>query len=195
MDIIFANAFNCLEHITCHKLKLLHDNFNSFEEAWQAGAEDYINAGFEKEIAQIISEEKQKIDPEKEFQKIILWFAEELKKIRTGRATSSVLEGVMVESYGALSPLAHAAALSSPDPKSVLIRPWDKNLLPAIEQALAVFAYGNLPLQHAAARMAAGVCGRAALNALCFQGGAGGLDVVGVGNKMDQTRRNCNCRL
>jgi len=70
MDIIFANAFNCLEHITCHKLKLLHDNFNSFEEAWQAGAEDYINAGFEKEIAQIISEEKQKIDPEKEFQKI-----------------------------------------------------------------------------------------------------------------------------
>ncbi|KKS96288.1 ribosome recycling factor [Candidatus Giovannonibacteria bacterium RIFCSPLOWO2_01_FULL_43_160] len=73
---------------------------------------------------------------EKEFQKIILWFAEELKKIRTGRATSSVLEGVMVESYGALSPLAHAAALSSPDPKSVLIRPWDKNLLPAIEQAL-----------------------------------------------------------
>ena len=73
---------------------------------------------------------------EKGFQKIVLWFAEELKKIRTGRATSSVLEGVMVESYGALSPLAHAAALSSPDPKSVLIRPWDKNLLPAIEQAL-----------------------------------------------------------
>ncbi|KKT57420.1 MAG: ribosome recycling factor [Candidatus Giovannonibacteria bacterium GW2011_GWC2_44_9] len=74
---------------------------------------------------------------EKEFQKIILWFAEDLKKIRTGRATSSVLEGIMVESYGVLTPLAHAAALSSPDPKSVLIRPWDKNLLPAIEQALA----------------------------------------------------------
>lgn len=73
---------------------------------------------------------------EKEFQKIILWFTEELKKIRTGRATSSVLEGITVESYGALTPLAHAAALSSPDPKSVLIRPWDKNLLPAIEQAL-----------------------------------------------------------
>ncbi|MDP3935030.1 MAG: ribosome recycling factor [Candidatus Giovannonibacteria bacterium] len=73
---------------------------------------------------------------EKEFKNIISRFEEELKKIRTGRATSSVLEGIMVEFYGALTPLAHAAALSSPDPKSVLIRPWDKNLLPAIEQAL-----------------------------------------------------------
>jgi DNA processing protein len=70
MDIIFANAFNSLEHITCHKLKLLHDNFNSFEEAWAAGTQDYINAGFDEKIAQIISEEKQKVDPEKEFQKI-----------------------------------------------------------------------------------------------------------------------------
>ncbi len=70
MDIIFANAFNSLEHITCHKLKLLHDNFNSFEEAWQSSVRDYVNAGFDQETAQIISEEKQKINPEKEFQKI-----------------------------------------------------------------------------------------------------------------------------
>ncbi|KKT29179.1 ribosome recycling factor [Candidatus Giovannonibacteria bacterium RIFCSPLOWO2_12_FULL_44_25] len=74
---------------------------------------------------------------EKEFKNIISRFEEELKKIRTGRATSSVLEGILVESYGVQTPLMHAAALSSPDPKSVLIRPWDKNLLPAIEQALA----------------------------------------------------------
>ena len=70
MDIIFANAFNSLEHITCHKLKLLHDNFNSFEEAWQSSAQDYINAGFDQEAAQTISTEKQKINPEKEFQKL-----------------------------------------------------------------------------------------------------------------------------
>lgn len=73
---------------------------------------------------------------EKEFKNIVLRFEEELKKIRAGRASSSLLEGIIVESYGAKVPLGHAAALSSPDPKSVLIRPWDKTLLPAIEQAL-----------------------------------------------------------
>ena len=73
---------------------------------------------------------------EKEFQSIIFRFEEELKKIRTGRATAAVLEGVVIESYGAQIPLSHAASLSSPDPRSVVARPWDKNLLPAIEQAL-----------------------------------------------------------
>lgn len=74
---------------------------------------------------------------EKEFKNIISRFEEELKKIRTGRATSAVLEGIIIESYGIQTSLAHVVALSSPDPKSVVIRPWDKNLLPAIEQALA----------------------------------------------------------
>lgn len=73
---------------------------------------------------------------EKEFKNIILGFEGELKKIRAGRASTSVLEEIMIESYGAKVPLGHAAALSSPDPKSVLIRPWDKNLLPVVEQAL-----------------------------------------------------------
>ncbi len=74
---------------------------------------------------------------EKEFKNIVSRFEEEIKKIRTGRATISILDGVMVESYGAFMPLAQVAALSSADPKSVVIRPWDKNLLPAVEQALS----------------------------------------------------------
>ena len=60
---------------------------------------------------------------EKEFHNIVSRFGEEIKKIRTGRATASILDGVMVESYGALMPLAQVAALSSADPKSVVIRP------------------------------------------------------------------------
>ena len=74
---------------------------------------------------------------ENEFKNIISWFGEELKKIRTGRASALILEGIMVDTYSAKTPLAHAAAISAPDPKSVVVRPWDKNLLPAIEQALA----------------------------------------------------------
>lgn len=73
---------------------------------------------------------------ENEFKSIISWFGEELKKIRTGRASALILEGIMVDAYGVKTPLEHAAALSASDPKSVVVRPWDKNLLPAIEQAL-----------------------------------------------------------
>ena len=74
---------------------------------------------------------------EKEFKNILARFEEELKKIRTGRAASSILENIMVESYGAFVPLSHIAALSSPDPKSVVFHPWDKSALPAIESALS----------------------------------------------------------
>ena len=74
---------------------------------------------------------------ENEFKNIIFWLDKELKKIRTGRASVLILEGIMVDAYGAKTPLAHAAALSAADPKSVVVRPWDKNLLSAIEQALA----------------------------------------------------------
>ena len=75
-------------------------------------------------------------EEEKEFKKILADFEEALKKIRIGRASAAILEGIIADSYGAPTPLAHLAALSSPDPKSVIIKPWDKNLLPAIEAAL-----------------------------------------------------------
>ena len=77
------------------------------------------------------------IKEEKEFKNIVSRFEEELKKIRTGRASASVLEGIVVESYGTRVPLTQVAALSAADPKSVVVRPWDKTLLPAVEQALA----------------------------------------------------------
>ena len=77
------------------------------------------------------------IKEEKEFKNIVSRFEEELKKIRTGRASASVLEGIVVESYGTRVPLTQVAALSAADPKSVVVRPWDKTLLPAVEQALS----------------------------------------------------------
>ena len=77
------------------------------------------------------------IKEEKEFKNIVSRFEEELKKIRTGRASASVLEGIVVESYGTRVPLTQVAAFSTADPKSVVVRPWDKTLLPAVEQALA----------------------------------------------------------
>lgn len=76
------------------------------------------------------------VKEEKEFDRILGKFEAGLQKLRTGRASSAVLETILVEAYGSLSPLSHIAALSSPDPKSIVIKPWDKTLLIAIQSAL-----------------------------------------------------------
>jgi len=75
-------------------------------------------------------------EEEKEFKKILDHFTEELKVIRTGRSHASLVENIMVDSYGAQMPLSHVSAISTPDPKSIIVKPWDKSMLPAIESAL-----------------------------------------------------------
>lgn len=56
--------------------------------------------------------------------------------IRTGRATPALLDRIMVESYGAQTPLKHVASISVPEPRLLVIQPWDKSLISAIEKAI-----------------------------------------------------------
>lgn len=63
-------------------------------------------------------------------------FTEELKTLRTGRASVSMLDGVMVEYYGAVQPLKGVASVNTPDGRSIAITPWDKGALGAIEKAI-----------------------------------------------------------
>jgi ribosome recycling factor len=60
----------------------------------------------------------------------------DLTSIRTGRASSNVLEGIKVESYGSLMPISKLAGISVPDAKTIEIRPWDISQLGAIEKAI-----------------------------------------------------------
>ena len=60
----------------------------------------------------------------------------ELLHIRAGKASPAMLDGVMVEYYGSLTPLSKIANLSTPDARTVAIQPWEKNLIPAIEKAI-----------------------------------------------------------
>jgi ribosome recycling factor len=64
------------------------------------------------------------------------WLSRELSTIRTGRATPTLLDGVMVESYGTLTKISHVAALSVEDAKTIRINPWDKSSFKAIESAI-----------------------------------------------------------
>ena len=70
------------------------------------------------------------------FKNVVLKFEDDLKLLRAGRATSALVENVRVEAYGVITPLSHLAALSTPDHKSILVEPWDKSLMPAIEQGV-----------------------------------------------------------
>lgn len=64
------------------------------------------------------------------------WLKKELSLLRTGRATSAILDSITVESYGTQSPIAHVGTVSMEDARTLRISPWDKTQTKAIEGAL-----------------------------------------------------------
>lgn len=60
----------------------------------------------------------------------------ELSRIRTGRASTGLIDAITVEYYGAISPLIRIASISVPDSRTIMISPWDANSLSAIEKAI-----------------------------------------------------------
>lgn len=68
--------------------------------------------------------------------KAIIHLEEELKSLRTGRATTALVENIMVESYGQNMPLISLATLSTPDARTIAITPWDRSAVPNVEKAL-----------------------------------------------------------
>ena len=68
-----------------------------------------------------------------------------LATIRAGRANAAVLDKITVEYYGAPSPLNQVAAVSSPDPRSLVIQPWDATILRDIEKAIHTSDLGINP--------------------------------------------------
>ena len=60
----------------------------------------------------------------------------ELSTLRTGRATPSLVENVSVDYYGTPTPLKQIASISAPDARAIMVQPWDKQVLRAIERSL-----------------------------------------------------------
>lgn len=80
-----------------------------------------------------------------EFGPPILHLEEVLRGIRAGRATTGLVENIEVTVYGSRMPLKAAASLSTPDPKTILVEPWDKTHLKEIEKALSASPIGVNP--------------------------------------------------
>ena len=65
--------------------------------------------------------------------------------VRAGRANAAVLDRITVDYYGSATPINQVAAISSPDPRSLLIKPWDSSVLKAIEKAIQTSDLGINP--------------------------------------------------
>uniref|UniRef100_UPI0040578457 ribosome recycling factor n=1 Tax=Alistipes sp. TaxID=1872444 RepID=UPI0040578457 len=70
---------------------------------------------------------------------------EELLNVRAGKASPNVLNGVMVDYYGSQTPVSGVASVTVPDAKTILIQPWDKNLIRTIEKAIIDSNIGLTP--------------------------------------------------
>ena len=70
----------------------------------------------------------------------------EFSAIHTGKATPSMVEGVMVEAYGSMQPLKGCAAISTPDARLIQIQPWDPSVIQAIVKAIQVANLGFNPI-------------------------------------------------
>ncbi|HOJ14450.1 MAG TPA: ribosome recycling factor [Deltaproteobacteria bacterium] len=69
----------------------------------------------------------------------------QLQKVRTGRASIGILDGIMVDYYGTPTPLNQLATLSVPEPRLITIQPWDKGALGPIEKAILKSELGLTP--------------------------------------------------
>ncbi len=90
-------------------------------------------------------EEKYKQIKEK-MQKTIDLLSLELSRIRTARANPAILDDIKVEYYGTLTPLKQLASISIPEPRQLLIQPWDRSAIPQIEKAILKSELGLNPI-------------------------------------------------
>jgi ribosome recycling factor len=68
-----------------------------------------------------------------------------LGKVRTGRASVSILDGIRVDYYGTPTPLNQIASLNVPDPRLITVKPWEKSLIPEIEKTIRSAQLGLNP--------------------------------------------------
>ena len=82
---------------------------------------------------------------ESKMEKRVDGYAGELKTIRAGRANASVLDKIAIDYYGTMTPIQQIGAISSPDPRQLMIQPWDATALKAIEKAINESELGISP--------------------------------------------------
>jgi len=78
--------------------------------------------------------------------KVLESLARDLSRVRTGRASVALLEGIKVDCYGTTMPLSQVASLAAPEPRLLTVQPWDSNLLGDIDKAILKSDLGLNPV-------------------------------------------------
>jgi ribosome recycling factor len=84
-------------------------------------------------------------DAKAQMNKALMHVGQELGKIRAGKANPSMLDGVMVSYYGTNTPLNQVSSLTTPDARTIFIKPWEKGMIPEIEKAILTANLGLNP--------------------------------------------------
>jgi ribosome recycling factor len=85
-------------------------------------------------------------DMRQEMERTVNALRRELSRTRTGRASTALLEGIVVEYYGTRTPLNQLSGLSAPEPRLLVIQPYDKTALAQIERAILQSDLGLVPV-------------------------------------------------
>lgn len=88
----------------------------------------------------------QMIEMKKQMEKAVEHLRTELSKLRVGRASATMVDGVRVDVYGSQMSLKEVAALATPDAKTITIQPWDRSLFGEIEKAILAANLGLTPM-------------------------------------------------
>ena len=88
---------------------------------------------------EILAEAKEKMSDS------VLFLEEDLKTYRAGKANPMVLNNVLVDYYGAPTPVPQVASVTTPDAKTLMIQPWEKKMIPVIEKAILDANLGFTP--------------------------------------------------
>jgi ribosome recycling factor len=89
---------------------------------------------------EVLKESRRRMD------KVLEAMARDLSRVRTGRASVALLEGIKVDCYGTTMPLPQVASLAAPEPRLLTVQPWDSTLLGEIEKAILKSDLGLNPV-------------------------------------------------
>lgn len=89
-----------------------------------------------------------KDEAEERMDKAIKHLEYELSHLRAGRANPLLLDGIVIDYYGTMTPLAQVSNINTPDAKSILIQPWEKPMLSVIEKAILAANIGMTPINN-----------------------------------------------
>lgn len=89
-----------------------------------------------------------KDEGEERMEKAIIHLEWELSHLRAGRANPLLLDGITVDYYGTITPLAQVSNINTPDAKSIIIQPWEKPMLSVIEKAILAANIGMTPINN-----------------------------------------------